>query len=111
MEMNDAVHALSALAHEGRLKAFRLLVKAGKAGMPSGEIARTLGVPANTLSNSLTVLANAGLVESRREGKLVIYTVRFGEMTRLLGFLIEDCCAASEEICAPLSDIALKSCC
>jgi DNA-binding transcriptional ArsR family regulator len=111
METSGAILALSALAHEGRLNAFRLLVKAGKVGMPSGEIARTLGVPANTLSNSLTVLASAGLVESRREGKLAIYTVRFVEVTGLLGFLIEDCCAASEEICAPLSEIALKSCC
>lgn len=111
METIDAIHALSALAHEGRLNAFRLLIKAGKAGMPSGEIARALGVPANTLSNSLTLLAHAGLVESRREGKLAIYTVRFGEVTGLLEFLIEDCCAASEEICAPLGEIALKACC
>ncbi len=40
MDANAAVSALSALAHAGRLEVFRLLVRAGKAGMASGEIAR-----------------------------------------------------------------------
>lgn len=111
METKIAVAALAALAHEGRLNAFRLLVKAGSDGLASGELARRLEIAPNTLSNSLTVLTNAGLVENRREGKSVIYRVRYADMTGLLQFLMEDCCAGSSEICAPLVDIALACNC
>lgn len=110
-DIRSAVVALGALAHEGRLSAFRLLVKAGSAGMAPGEIARQLGVAANTLSGHLNALAHAGLVESRREGRVVRYVARYADITGLLEFLIEDCCAASSEICAPLGRIALVACC
>lgn len=102
MEMTKAVAALSALAHEGRLSVFRMLVQAGQQGIAAGEIARRLGVPPNTLSANLGILAHAGLVESRRKGRSIIYNARYGDMTRLLEFLMQDCCAGSPDICAPL---------
>lgn len=111
MESKSAVFALSALAHEGRLAAFRLLVKAGKQGLAAGALARTLDMLPNTLSANLNILSHAGLVESRRAGKSVIYSVRYAEMTALLQFLMEDCCAGSLDICAPLVDIALNCDC
>jgi DNA-binding transcriptional ArsR family regulator len=111
MEMKLAVAGLSALAHDGRLKAFRLLVRAGSHGMAAGELARQLDVPPNTLSTNLAILSHAGLIESRRAGKSVIYSVRYGQMTALLQFLMEDCCAGSSEICAPLKAIALACDC
>lgn len=110
METKQAVNALSALAHDGRLNAFRVLVQAGQNGLASGEVARRLGVPANTLSASLNILSHAGLVESRREGKSIIYTVRYERMSELLAFLVQDCCAGSPEICAPLNQITLNVC-
>lgn len=111
MTTREAVAAMSALAHEGRLNAFRMLVQAGRQGVAAGEVARRLGIPPNTLSASLNVLSNAGLIESRREGKSMIYTARYGQMGQLLAFLVEDCCAGSSEICAPLLNITLQSCC
>lgn len=111
METRPAVAALSALAHEGRLRAFRLLVQAGKSGLAAGELARRLDIPPNTLSGSLTILGHAGLVESRRDGRSVIYSARYAAMTALLQFLMEDCCAGSSEICAPLAEIALACDC
>ena len=72
-----SVEALSALAHEGRLSVFRLLVRAGKDGLAAGDIARKLDVLPNTLSASLTLLANAGLVGSRRDGRSIIYTADY----------------------------------
>lgn len=106
MESNNAVAALAALAHEGRLSAFRLLVQAGREGIAAGELARRLGIAPNTLSAGLATLGHAGLIESRRAGRSVIYSARYAEMTRLLQYLMEDCCAGSSEICAPLRDIA-----
>jgi DNA-binding transcriptional ArsR family regulator len=111
MESKSAVLALSALAHDGRLAAFRLLVKADRDGLAAGDLARRLGVLPNTLSASLGILSHASLVESRRAGKSVIYSVRYGAMTALLQFLMEDCCAGSSDICAPLVDIASAARC
>jgi hypothetical protein len=56
MEISDATRRLSALAQDSRLELFRLLVKAGPEGMAAGAIARTLRVPANTLSAQLLSL-------------------------------------------------------
>lgn len=103
METKPALAALSALAHEGRLAVFRLLVQAGEAGLPAGEIARRLGVLPNTLSASLNILSQAGLAASRRDGRSIIYTAEYATMRDLLAFLMEDCCAGAPEVCAPLA--------
>ena len=105
------VAALSALAHEGRLAIFRLLVRAGTGGVAAGEIARKLTIAPNTLSASLTVLANAGLVASRRDGRSIIYSADYARMAKLLGFLMEDCCNGDASICAPLAVIANRATC
>ena len=80
METTDAVDGLGALAHAGRLNAFRLLVQAGAEGLPAGEIATRLGMPASSLSTNLHILAHAGLVTSRRESRSIIYTADYDAM-------------------------------
>ncbi|SFI92151.1 helix-turn-helix transcriptional regulator [Caulobacter sp. UNC279MFTsu5.1] len=109
MESKAAVASLSALGHEGRLTIFRLLVKAGPAGVAAGEIARRLDSLPNTLSANLNVLSHAGLIVSRREGRSILYSADFAAMSALLGFLMEDCCDGAPEICAPLGDIVAKA--
>jgi DNA-binding transcriptional ArsR family regulator len=111
METSSAVAALSALAHPGRLEVFRLLVQAGPEGVAAGEIARTTGSLANTLSTNLNVLAGAGLVTSRRDGRSIIYSAAYDQMRTLLAFLMEDCCGGNSEICAPLAAIAERAAC
>ncbi|WP_374472945.1 ArsR/SmtB family transcription factor [Phenylobacterium sp.] len=110
MEATAAVSALSALAHEGRLEIFRLLVKAGEPGLPAGEIARATGVLPNTLSSNLNILSGAGLVSSRREGRSIIYRAAYDRMRDLLAFLVEDCCGGNAAICGPLAAIASQAC-
>lgn len=116
MEINDpainhAVSALSALAHPGRLAAFRMLVEAGPGGLPAGAIARRLGMPANTLSTNLGILSGAGLVASRRDGRFIVYSADYARMQALLTFLIADCCGGEPGICAPLAAIVTRACC
>jgi ArsR family transcriptional regulator len=111
MEIKPAVTALAALAHEGRLTVFRMLVQAGSAGIAAGEIARRLGVPANTLSANLSVLSNAGLVAPRRAGRSIIYTAAYENMAGLLAYLVEDCCAGAPMICASLADVVSRATC
>lgn len=111
METKSAVASLSALAHEGRLATFRLLVQAGPDGVAAGEIARRLDVLPNTLSASLNVLSHAGLIAARRAGRSIIYTANYDGMRTLLAFLMEDCCAGAPEICAPLGEVLTRSAC
>lgn len=103
MEISEAVAAMSALAHPGRLRAYRLLVSAGPKGMAAGDIARALHTPPNTLSANLALLSQAGLATSRREGRSIVYAARFDRMGALLGFLAEDCCGGAPEVCAPVA--------
>jgi ArsR family transcriptional regulator, arsenate/arsenite/antimonite-responsive transcriptional repressor len=110
MESEKAVRKLSALAQDGRLAVFRLLVKAGPDGMAAGDIARKRRTQPNTLSAQLLLLANAGLIRARRDGRSIIYTVDFDAMSSLLVFLTEDCCGGRPEICAPLASVATGCC-
>jgi DNA-binding transcriptional ArsR family regulator len=106
MEMENAIRRLSALAQESRLQIFRLLVQTGPNGLAAGEIAKTLAIPANTLSVHLGILANADLVISRRDGRSRIYAAKYEAMRDLLTYLIEDCCQGKPEMCAPLLELA-----
>ena len=83
MEKTDAIIALSALAQDNRLDAYRLLVQAGPDGMPAGEVAARLGLPPNTLTFHFDRLRQAGLVTVRRNGRSMIYAARFDTMNAL----------------------------
>lgn len=110
MEIRPAVSALSALAHEGRLGVFRLLVQAGEDGMAAGEIARAMNSLPNSMSANLTILSHAELIEATRAGRSIIYRARYGRIREVIAYLIEDCCAGRPEVCAPLAAIASREC-
>ena len=111
MEIQSAVVNLSALAHEGRLSIFRLLVSAGPQGVAAGDIARHVSSPPSTTTANLHILSQAGLVASRRDGRSIIYTANYPAMSALLAFLMQDCCAGRTEICAPLNALASAAAC
>jgi DNA-binding transcriptional ArsR family regulator len=93
MDINDAIPLFDTLSQETRLKAFRLLVKAGQHGLPAGELSEKLGTPHNTMSFHLNHLSNAGIVQSRREGRSIIYSANYEVMHKLISFLVSDCCS------------------
>lgn len=99
MEQLDAVKALAALAQETRLAVFRLLVEAGPAGLTVGRINDVIATAPATLSFHLKELANAGLIESRQEGRFIHCSARFERMNELLAFLTENCCQGSKASC------------
>lgn len=98
------VQALAALAQAQRLRAFRLLVVAGQAGLTPGVMAEQLGVTPSALSFHLKELAHAGLVNAEPQGRHLIYRADFERMNELLGFLTEHCCAG--EACAITAEVA-----
>jgi len=101
MEKSDAVAALAALAQDHRLETYRLLVQAGPAGMPAGEVAAAIGLPPNTLTFHFDRLRQAGLVTVRRDGRSMIYAARYDTMNSLLGYLTENCCRGETCTTAP----------
>jgi DNA-binding transcriptional ArsR family regulator len=99
MEMSDAVAALAALAQENRLEVFRLLVQAGREGLPAGRVAEELDLAPNTLTFHFDRLRGAGLVTVRREGRSMIYAARYDTMNAVIAYLTENCCRGRLEEC------------
>ena len=93
MEGDAVIVALSALAQSSRLRVFRLLVTAGPAGIPAGQIATELAIPANTLSFHLAHLRNAGLIVARRESRSLIYSAEYARARAVIDYLTENCCS------------------
>lgn len=102
MDETRIVAALAALAHQTRLRIFRLLVRAGPSGVPAGEIAEHVGISATGMSFHLKELDHAGLVTSTRQGRFIRYAVRVEGMRQLLTYLTEDCCRGQPELCGSI---------
>jgi ArsR family transcriptional regulator, arsenate/arsenite/antimonite-responsive transcriptional repressor len=109
MRKSDALTALAALAQDNRLDIFRLLVRAGRDGIPAGGIASALKLAPNTLTFHLDRLREADLVTVRREGRSMIYSARYETMNGLLAFLTENCCQGKPEQCRPAENELLRT--
>ena len=100
MKTPQVIEALGALAHEHRLKVYRLLVERGPQGLSAGAIAGGVGLLPSSLTFHLQALHRAGLILQRREGRQLFYSADFEAMNALVGYLTENCCADSGEACA-----------
>ena len=111
MDERQALDAFGALSQETRLHVVRLLVQAGPEGMPAGAIADAMGSSSSNASFHLGHLERAGLIQSRREARSIIYSANLPGLAGLVRFLMEDCCRGRPEICAPaLESMASCSC-
>ena len=67
---------------------------------PAGAIARELdGAAPSRVSFHLNQLEQAGLVESRREGRSIICSAIFPALSDLVAFLMHDCCEGHCKAC------------
>ena len=103
MEAKKAAAGFAVLAQETRLKLVRLLAARGASGMAAGEVAAALRTAPSTLSFHLGALEQAGLVRSTRQGRHIIYAVRFAGLRELLSYLTETCCGGRPELCGDLA--------
>ncbi len=83
-----------------RLDVYRMLVKAGAAGLVAGEIAGRLDLPPANVSFHLKAMTHAGLLEATQEGRFQRYRADVALMAELIGYLTEECCAGHPELCA-----------
>jgi DNA-binding transcriptional ArsR family regulator len=82
MNEDDLIEALKALAHPLRWRILTALI-AGERNV--GEIEAATGINQPGLSQQLSVLRKAGLVETRKEAKLVFYGLADGQIGSTLG--------------------------
>jgi len=80
----QAVGALKLLANEDRLL---LLCQLSQGEMAVGELEAALGIRQPTLSQQLGVLRAEGVVDTRRDGKRIIYRVADERLLQVLAVL------------------------
>jgi len=110
LEEWQALAAFSALGQEHRLCIVRTLVTAGPDGLAAGLLAGEIGVSVTNLSFHLKELTRAGLIQSRREGRSIIYSAAYPALSGLIQFLMRDCCQGLPEVCTP-AIASLSACC
>jgi DNA-binding transcriptional ArsR family regulator len=93
MKIDDAAARLEALGNPTRLRIYRALVRAGRAGMPVGRLQEKLKVPASTLSHHVKGLVAVGLITQVREATTLVCHAEFATMQGLVDFLVAECCA------------------
>lgn len=103
MELSEAAAAFASLGQDTRLTVLRTLLARGPSGLPAGDLAAALSVPASTLSFHLSALERTGLVQSTRQGRQIVYAARIDRMRSLIVFLTETCCAGQPGLCGDIA--------
>jgi DNA-binding transcriptional ArsR family regulator len=97
MEIERAAQGFAAMGSEARLEVLRALVRAGSAGLTIGEVRERTGIAPSTLAHHLKFLAGAGLVEQEKDGRSVINRAAYSVLEQLAGYILNECCADTEQ--------------
>ncbi|SRR6266851_6631285 len=97
MNRRLAARCLAELGNLTRLDIYRLLVRAGLAGLNIAEIQTRLDIPPSTLAFHLRGLVGAGLVLQEKIGREVICRAKHRQLNAVIEFLREECCKGLDE--------------
>lgn len=89
----DATHLMKALSNETRLMILCQLVDGERA---VGDLAKTLALRQTTVSQQLGLLRRDGLVEGRRDGHSVFYSIANPGVGRIIQVLYDMYCPKPE---------------
>ena len=92
MDIDLAASRLAALGNPTRLRLYRLLMRAGSAGLSVGQIQEKLGIPGSTLSHHCRALVQVGLVQQERVATSLICRTNYPVMQGLIDDLVAECC-------------------
>jgi len=93
MKIEDAAAHLEALGNPTRLKIYRALVRAGKAGLAVGQLQEKLKIAPSTLSHHIRSLMMTGLITQVRDSTTLVCHANYSLMRSIVGFLVDECCA------------------
>lgn len=85
--MTDALSFAKAIADQTRQEIMRLLCCQW---LPVGDVVDQTGVSQPTVSHHLAILREAGLVNTRREGKQIFYTLNQDAVAVCCGLLMQN---------------------
>lgn len=88
-QARKASELLKALSHETRLMILCILAEGEKS---VSELEEILSMPQAAVSQQLARLRLDGLVDTRRDGRLIYYSIVSGEVTSVVGTLYELFC-------------------
>ncbi len=93
MDSRTTARRLEALGNDTRLEIYRTLVRAGRDGLPVGELQARTGAARSTLSHHLHKLIAVDLVWQERDGTTLHCHANYDVMQETIGFLTRECCA------------------
>jgi len=100
MKESQAIDALGALSHETRLRIVRHLVTCGRQGNSAGAICEAVDASPSKITFHVSALERAGLVNSERVSRQIVYRVQFNQLGELLNYLMQDCCLGHADVLA-----------
>lgn len=93
MKIEKVLSVFNVLSQESRLKIFRILVRHSSKGITPTEISKILNdMPRNTLSFHLSLMLQADLCKTVKNGKQIIYKANCATIKTAAHFLLKDCC-------------------
>ncbi len=92
MDLEHAAGRCAELGNITRLSIFRLLVRAGKDGLPVGKIQSSLEIPGSTLTHHIQRLVRVGLVKQRRQSRVLHCEPQMSAIRELAEYLLSECC-------------------
>ncbi|MBL4872920.1 MAG: helix-turn-helix transcriptional regulator [Rhodobacteraceae bacterium] len=92
MNIDSASTGFSAVGSGPRLQVLTLLVRAGGAGLTTGDIQRKLDIPASTLTHHLKHLANGNVISQVKQGRAMFNIANYDHLHALAEFLLIECC-------------------
>lgn len=98
MDTETAARCLAELGNPHRLEAFRLLIRAGREGIPVGDIQKHLDIPKSTLSHHISHLVWAGLARQEREGRVLRCIANYELADQLVAYLCSECCTGLDVV-------------
>ncbi|MFT5735144.1 MAG: DNA-binding transcriptional ArsR family regulator [Planctomycetota bacterium] len=93
MTADDLCLRMAALGNSTRLETYRVLVRAGRQGLPVAGVQERVGIPASTLSHHLRRLVEVGLVRQERTGTTLVCSADFAVMESTFALFAAECCA------------------
>jgi len=93
MQWEEAAQGFAAMGSEARLKALKVLIRAGEPGLTVGEIQQRTGIAPSTLAHHLKFLAAGGVVTQEKMGRTTINRASFETLEGLARFILSECCA------------------
>lgn len=92
MDVEEVAKVLKELGHPNRLRIFKRLVRAGFDGLPVGVLREDIDIPHSSMTHHIASLVSAGLIEQKREGRVLRCVPQYGRLWDVIAFLQSECC-------------------